>query len=328
LDGTTAGITAAQAAVTGTESVMKWDIGTHTVSSPTILFAKGQVGSTDRVDATTWTADPVGSTGSAQDFRFVQVYASVNVPLTFMQAIKRILANDTATTAPVNAVSVGGQIMITGYSAGLLPFSPIAPSPNAPDNFGFTPGTIYTIRYPSNGGQSKDNVCAGDQNQSYWSSLPSQDRGYWGSTSASTLRGEIIDDTQLVPITIGQEVPMVGGNKNTEGNALASRVAEDSNTTSTTYSDYVASGTGNGRRVVGVPINSGPTVVSPYTDPFTAVGIGAFFLMTADNYSSVTGSDPICAIYIGPYVQGKPAAGAGQSSNSGSTGGYMVRLVQ
>jgi hypothetical protein len=256
------------------------------------------------------------------------VYASVNVPLTFMQAIKRILANDNATTAPVNADSVGGQVMITGYSAGLLPFSPIAPLPNAPDNFGLTPGTIYTLRYPSNGGQNKNNVCAGDQNGTYWANLPSDNRGFWGSTSAATLRGEVIDDTQLVPITIGEEVPMVGGGKTTEATALASRVAEDSNTTSATYSDYVASGTGNGRRVVGVPINSGPTVVSPYTDPFTAVGIGAFFLLTADQYNGVTGSDSICAAYIGPYVQGKYGSGAGQSSNSGSTGGYLVRLVQ
>jgi hypothetical protein len=329
LDGTSSGITGATGAVTSTQALMKWDIGTKSISSVTTTFAKGQLASPNQVDSTTWTANPP----SADDYRFVQVYATVNSPLTFMQTIQTILGGSNASTTAVNADAVAGQAMITDYPVGLLPFSPIAPAPTTPDDFGLTrstassDGPLYTMRYPAPGGQKKGNVCSGDQNQSYWSNLPSQDRGFWGATSASALRGEIVDDSQTQTIVIGDQVPMVGGNKNTEGGALATRVLEDSDSTSATYSAYISGGKGNGRRIVGLPINSGPTVVAPYTETFTAVGIGAFFLQTADVYNAVSGTDPICGQYIGPYVQGKMGTGAGQTSNPGSTGGYVVRLV-
>jgi hypothetical protein len=120
-----------------------------------------------------------------------------------------------------------------------------------------------------------------------------------------------------VPITIGQNVPMVGGNRSAEGSALATRVMEDTDATSATYAQYVLAGTGNGRRVIGVPVNGGPP-------DFTAVAVRAFFLQPAAIYSAVTGSTPICAEYIGTYKQtatGTGAAGTG-------TGGYLVRLTQ
>jgi hypothetical protein len=117
---------------------------------------------------------------------------------------------------------------------------------------------------------------------------------------------------------------MVGGNKNTEATALDYRVNEDSDPTSATYAAYIAGGMGNGRRVIGVPVNSGPVVVAPWTDTFTAVGISAFFLLP--DYSGVTGSTSICAEYIGPYVEGLTGSGAGSQSGS-SSGGYIVRLV-
>src|SRR5205807_10211255 len=95
------------------------------------------------------------------------------------------------------------------------------------------------------------------------------------------------------------------------------RVLEDTDSTSVTYADYLAGGHGNGRRVVGVPVNSGPTA-------FTAVAVRAFFLQPAGLYSQVTGSTSICAEYIGTFKQtptGTKAAGSG-------TGGYLIRLVQ
>jgi hypothetical protein len=73
---------------------------------------------------------------------------------------------------------------------------------------------------------------------------------------------------------------MVGGAKNTEGDALDERVTEDSDPNSETYVDYTALGTGNGRRIIGVPINGGPPA-------FTAVGIGMFFLQPTPNYQSI-----------------------------------------
>jgi hypothetical protein len=267
-------------------------------------------------DPATWDPNPASPT----DYRFVQVTATAAVPLTFMLAFRILQAGTNAGTATTNASSVAAQALVTSFPAGLLPFSPIAPS-NIPDNFGFTQGIEYTIRYPSGGGLKNSDVCAGDQNQAYWSNLPSQDRGFWGSNSASAIRGEIVDDTQAQVINIGDPVPMVGGAKNTEGAALDERVREDSDSVSATYAEYLALGNGNGRRVIGVPLNGGPP-------DFTAIGIGAFFLNATPTYQSVQGNTPICAQYIGPYVEGSVHAGAGQTANAGSTGGYVVRLIQ
>jgi hypothetical protein len=220
----------------------------------------------------------------------------------------------------VNASSVAAQAQVTTFPVGLLPFSPIAPS-GVPPNFGMTPGIQYTIRYPSGGGLKKSDVCAGDQGASYWTNLPAQDRGFWGSTSAAALRGEVVDDTQTATINVGDPVPMVGGNKNTEGSALDTRVLEDSDSTSATYAAYMALGQGNGRRVIGVPVNNGP-------GNFDAVGIAAFFLLPTPDYQAVKGNTPICAEYIGPYVQGSTRSGAGATAGAGNTGGYLVRLIQ
>jgi Flp pilus assembly protein TadG len=319
LDGTTAGVTRAQNAAAGMgtgTNAMGWDFATKQISGATLQFAKGLSASPNTPDPTTWDPNPA----TPPDYRFVKVTASAAVPTVFWQSFQVLQTGNGSGTSAVAASSVAAQAEVTTFPAGLLPFSPIAPS-NVPDNFGFTTGTQYTIRYPSGGALKKGDVCAGDQNQTYWSSLPSQDRGFWGSTSASALRGEIVDDTQTSSISIGDPVPMVGGDKNTEGAALDARVNEDSDPNSATYSDYMALGKGNGRRVIGVPVNSGPP-------NFDAIGIAAFFLEPTPTYLSVTGTKPICAEYVGPYVQGSTHAGAGVTANVGDTGGFLVRLIQ
>jgi hypothetical protein len=319
LDGTAAGITRAQNAAAGMASganAMGWDFASKPVAGATLQFAMGFANTPNAPDPATWAANPP----DPSDYRFVKVTASANVPLTFMQAFQLFQSGSSTGLSAVAASSVAAQALVTNFPQGLLPFSPIAPS-NVPDNFGMTPGVEYTIRYPSGGGLKKGDVCAGDQNQTYWNSLPSQDRGFWGSTSAAALRGEIVDDTQASVITIGDPVPMVGGNKNTEGTALDSRVQEDSDPNSATYADYMALGKGNGRRVIGVPVNSGPP-------DFTAIGIAEFFLQPTPNYQSVKGTTPICAEYVGPYVEGSNHPGAGATANLGNTGGYVVRLIQ
>jgi hypothetical protein len=53
-----------------------------------------------------------------------------------------------------------------------------------------------------------------------------------------------------------------------------------------------------------------------------------FLLAPTPVYQAVTGTSPICAEYIGPYVAGSMHAGAGATANTGNTGGYVVRLVQ
>jgi hypothetical protein len=294
-------------------NAMGWDFATKPVAGATLQFAMGLANTPNAPDPATWTANPP----DASDYRFVQVAASANVPLTFMQAFQLFQSGSSTGLSTVAALSVAAQALVTNFPQGLLPFSPIAPS-SVPDNFGMTPGVDYTIRYPSGGGLKKGDVCPGDQNATYWNSLPSQDRGFWGSTSAAALRGEIVDTTQASPINIGDPVPMVGGNKNTEGTALDARVQEDSDSTSATYADYMALGKGNGRRVIGVPVNNGPP-------DFVAIGIAEFFLQPTPNYQSVKGTTPICAEYVGPYVEGSTRPGAGATAN---TGGYVVRLIQ
>jgi len=304
LNATSAGITAAQLAAQTVPD--KWNFGTQSISSPTIQFAQPLAASQDQPDPATWTTAPATGTGYA----FVQVTASVNVPMTLMQAVSAQSSMTVAGTAQA------GQVMVTTYMDGLLPFSPIAPNTGDTVNYGYQTGQLYTLRYPSPV-QGMGSVCPGDQSGTYWQSLPSQDHGFWGSNSSAVIRGEIVDDTQAVPITIGENVPMVGGNRSAEGSALASRVNEDTDPNSTTYEQYVANATGNGRRVIGVPVNGGPP-------DFTAVAVRAFFLQTASVYNAVDGSTPICAEYIGTYKQtatGTAAAGTG-------TGGYLVRLTQ
>jgi Flp pilus assembly protein TadG len=319
LDGTAAGITRAQNAAAGMASganAMGWDFATKPVTGTTLhlQFAMGLAATPNAPDPATWAANPP----NPSDYRFVQVTASANVPLTFMQAFQLFQSGSSTGLSTVAASSVAAQALITNFPQGLLPFSPIAPS-NVPDNFGMTPGVQYTIRYPSGGGLKNSDVCAGDQNQTYWNSLPSQDRGFWGSNSGAVLRGEIVDTTQASPINIGDPVPMVGGGKTAEGNALDVRVQEDSDSTSATYADYMALGQGNGRRVIGVPVNSGPP-------GFVAMGIAEFFLLPTPTYQGITGTTPICAEYVGPYVEGSSHAGA--TANLGNTGGYVVRLIQ
>jgi hypothetical protein len=319
LDGTVAGIARATSAATGMaagSNAMAWNFATIPVTGAGVQFAQELAGSPNVPDGTTWNANPP----NPADYRFVQVTTSEQVPVMFMQAFNILQSGAKAGTATTSASSVAAQALTTSFPAGLLPFSPIAPG-TTPPNFGLASGVQYTLRYPSGGGMKKGDVCTGDQAGAYWNSLPAQDRGYWGSNSAATLRGEIVDNTQSAPIAIGGSVPMVGGNKNTEGSALDERVNEDSDPNSSTYPAYMALGQGNGLRIVAAPINGGPP-------DFDVVGIGAFFLLATPTYLGVSGSTPICAEYIGPYVQGSMYAGAGGLASAGDTGGYLVRLIQ
>lgn len=319
LDGTAAGIARANNTVSNTASgptAMQWDFATKPITGATTTFAKGQAGSPNVPDATTWDPNPA----NPADYRFVKVNVTAPVPLTFMAAFRTLQANNTGASWNVGAASTAAQVLITTFPRGLLPFSPIGGSP-APPNFGLTPGVQYTLRYPTPAGVAKGNICAGDVGQSYVSQLPSQDRGFWGNPSASAIRGEIIDDTQSSTIVIGDPVPMVGGAKTTEGSALDTRVLEDSDSTSATYQAYLHNGTGNNRRVIAVPVNNGPP-------DFTAIGIGSFLLLPQGTYTAVGPNDPICGEYIGPYVAGSGYAGAGATGGIGDTGGYLVRLTQ
>jgi hypothetical protein len=135
------------------------------------------------------------------------------------------------------------------------------------------------------------------------------------------MRGEIIDTTQYSVINIGQPVPMVAGNKTTEGSALAARVLEDlirrQPHTRPTWLRAWRTGAASF-------LYRSTTVRTEISSPLV---IGALFLLTPDVYNAVTESTPICAEYIGLFVQGSVYGGTGDGLNA-NTGGYLVRLVQ
>ena len=108
---------------------------------------------------------------------------------------------------------------------------------------------------------------------------------------------------------------MENGAKNTEMSAIGMRVAIDTDSTSATYSGYVANGRGNGARVVVVPVNGGPP-------NYIALGFAGFFLQNEGAYSHLNGNDSACAEYIGAWTQG-----VYQPTPSGS-GAHHIRLTK
>ena len=85
---------------------------------------------------------------------------------------------------------------------------------------------------------------------------------------------------------------MDNGAKNSEMTTIGDRVAYDTDRTSTTYSQYRSTGTGNGTRIVVVPVNGGPP-------NYTAIGFAGFFLLQQSAYTGLNGNDSACAEYIG-----------------------------
>src|SRR5579864_8784143 len=116
LNGTLTGISSAQSAAQNVPN--KWNFGSQSISNPTIQFAQPLVSNSNQADPATWTSSP--ATGS--NYLFVQVTASVNVPMTLMQAVTA------QSTMSVAANAQAGQVMVTTYMDGLLPFSPIVPN--------------------------------------------------------------------------------------------------------------------------------------------------------------------------------------------------------
>jgi hypothetical protein len=110
---------------------------------------------------------------------------------------------------------------------------------------------------------------------------------------------------------------MSGGSKQTQQDAIVNRVRQDTDFNSRTYAEYVASGTGNGRRIIVVPINT-------WHPDYRVVGFATFFLMEASVYQAANGGNkPFCAEFVqAGYVEGSHHQGAG------GTGGFAVRLVQ
>ena len=149
--------------------------------------------------------------------------------------------------------------------------------------------------------------------------------GYWGSNSNSTISQETLDVIQLQPVQVGGDIVMAAGNKNAEATALDTRVNQDGDIIDNVPSNYLASDSHNGRRLLALPIVTPVTVGG--NPEGQVLAYAAFLLLSNGNpsnyYSAGSGNDPFCAVYVGPYTQNSTNPGG-----SGTAGYYKVKLVQ
>jgi Flp pilus assembly protein TadG len=295
LDGTGTGITRAQTAVANNPK--KWQFQNDAFTNVTTSFAPAVNGP--------WTATPPNPpTG----YYYAQVQTTVSLPMYLMSAMAH-------PNAQIAASAVAGRASTTSNNGGEFPFSPYtrtAAPDNAADPFGYQAGNQYTLRWGAPGDKT---TCGTDATHPSLSSN-GKIRGYCCvSQSAADLRQSIVGG-RTDPVTIGQPVPMDNGAKDTEMSAIAMRVDQDSDTTSATYSQYRSSGTGNGERVVMVPVNNGPP-------NFTAVGFAGFFLLNEASYTGLNGNESACGEYIGTFLQGAP-----NPIPPGGSGAFHIKLFQ
>lgn len=308
LDGTNAGLDRARARVASNPN--KWNFNTGSFSGVTTTFAKSTSGP--------WEETPTDPSG----YLYANALVTVDVPVLFLSAFRQVnvpgafVVLSPTFTAGVKSNGASGQELKTRFKDGLFPFSPYAHDDGASPDFGLVPGQLYTLRWASNP-RLNNNTCAGDNTQTMIDLAGAgggSERGYIEETSGDIIRKAIEDDYQTPWRGIGDTVNMTGGAKQTELDALLVRVGQDSDASSPNYEAYASTGTGNGRRLVGAPINTG------YPN-YTVVQIGAFFLTPAGTYDS-GGNSPWCAEYVGPWVQGSKNKGAG------NTGAYVARVIQ
>ncbi len=303
LDGTSTGLNDARTAAAA--NLNRWNFSTRAFTGTTTEFATAVAGP--------WVAAPNPATA----YRFARVTATANVNLFFLPAV--VPTNSTN----VKARAVGAQVPKTEFREGLFPFSPYAHS-TAPPDFGLFTGSNYTLRWPANPKLGNgSNMCPGDQTSGTLAlaqAAGGSERGYIEDASASLIRSTIVDDYQSVTRVVGDLVTMTGGAKQSQLDSLQTRILQDSDSTSTTYSEYLANNRGNSRRIVAVPINDGGT---PAGSNNRIVGVAAFFLKPTGQYGN-GGGQAWCAEYVGPWVQGSKKRGVGD----GTHGSFVVRLAQ
>ncbi len=293
LDGTAAGITRATTAVANNPK--QWQFQTSAFNNVTTMFGTTSTGP--------WVANP----NPATNYYFAQVQTTVSLPMYLIGALG-------SSHSTIAAGAVAGRAGTTSVPGGEFPFSPYTRSASpddASDPFGYQVGDQYTLRWGAPGTRSS----CGDEQAKQTLDQNGKIRGYCCvAESAANLRQAIVGGN-TDPETVGSPINMDNGAKNTEMSAIGERVNEDTDTTSTTYAQYLANGTGNGERVVYVAVNGGPP-------NFVNVGFAGFFLLNASYYSGLGGNDSACAEYIGTYVQG-----AGNLQPGGS-GAYHIKLFQ
>lgn len=300
LDGTPAGLAAANSLATAGPGANKWKFGTAAVTGVTARFAQSFNGG-------------YSASGSAPaNSRFVSVSVSRPVPLFFMPAIAGM-----PQSMNVGATATAGQGVVTSPGPGLDPFSPDAVNPADTTNFGYAVGVEYDIKWAPPGQRNKvGGKCAGDIAANIDAGGGAADRGYidlgQGNGNSALYDGIVNNDFGSNPVSleIGDTIDTVTGNKHV-GPALEDRVAQDTDTTHNTYASY----TGNGRRVLKLAVNDGSAVG-------TVIGFASFLLPTNTQCMN-NNNKACCAIYLGPAVLGGSGPAAGPGGNL-----YTVRLYR
>jgi Flp pilus assembly protein TadG len=315
MDGTQTGIQQAHTtAISGPLSSThpnNWNFDQSQISNVTDVYATSFTGTYDNYST--------ASSSSSNNYRFIKVTANATLPLYFMAVIPGL-----PTSQFLQASATGGQQASSTLSNGqLLPFAPDAHNQTDTQNFGLIPGQSYTLKW----GNGNTTTCAGDSGFTPPGSPPSEhgfvDIGEGNSNSnvRTAIEWGGYPNANSTPSSLyaGESLGGVPGNRGTSiFDSLNARAEQDSNDTSTTYADYVASGTGNGRRIVTVAIG-GTWSGSGNNAQTTVLGFANFFLNTS--YSGTSG--PICATYIGPASMNGNGSGA-----SDGTKIYSVNLFQ
>ncbi len=309
MDGSQAGIeganTTATAGPLGTAKPNGYNLDTVPISNVTATYATSYGGTYDSYST--------ALTGATNNYRFINITATASVPLFFLPVVKGI-----PTSVTLSATAVAGQQPQSSVSnGGLLPFAPDAHNQADTTNFGWTVGGEYSLKW-GKGGKTDTTTCTGDAGFTPPGNPPSEhgfvDIGEGNSNSnvrtAITSGGYPNANSNPSSIATGDTVNGVPGNRGSSiFSALQSRVDQDTDTTSTTYSQYLSNGTGNGRRVVTVMVagtwsGNGSNASTP------VLGFANFFLETT--YSGSSG--PICALYIGPGDLNGNASGGTDST--------------
>ena len=318
-----ANFTAAKDAVSG-NTKNRWNMGTSSFvdSSVTTEFAQALPANASRPDPDTWSAAPP----TAEGYMFVRVTASVAVHLFILPVAG---ANQAQL---VRAASVAGQVPLTSFSSGLLPFSPMLHASAVADNppFGMVVGRSYTLRYPGAATFASSELCAGDQDDSAFLTVANkqapEERGFYQDARESAPGAAVVDGFMKLPVIFPGKITMSGGAVDAALIALNERINFDTDHLSTTYVQYQANvfngkRVGNGFRLVGAPVNSGPAGGGARD----IAGFGGFFLSSssANVYYSAGDNIPWCAEYYGVWNK------AGQGAGPGTHGvAYASVLVQ
>jgi hypothetical protein len=155
---------------------------------------------------------------------------------------------------------------------------------------------------------------------------PPADRGYidLGQGNSNPGIGDVLDNntTYGMNVTTKMDIPWVPGQKHV-GPFVQTRFNQDTDTNQTeTYAQYISDGTGNGRRILNVPVND--PAQSAIDGAAYIIGFAAFFLQ--NDFASYYGNtDSLCGEYIGPATLNSKQPGP-TPATPGTF--YVVQLFQ